>query len=81
MHTVSPLTVKALGVFVPDLRELTEIRYQWTRTFVVDSTAAQTTFGLEPTPLFEALDETISWYRQRSTSKDLSECRASTTTR
>ena len=75
VHTVSPLAVKALGIFVPDLRELSEIRYQLDASFVVDSTAAQAIFGLEPTPLFEAFDETISWYRHRSTSKDHTDAR------
>jgi nucleoside-diphosphate-sugar epimerase len=70
VRTVGPLAVKALGIFVPDLREVTEIHYQFDASFVVDSTAAQTTFGLEPTPLSEALNETISWYRHRSTTKD-----------
>jgi nucleoside-diphosphate-sugar epimerase len=67
VRTLSPLVLKALGVFVPDIRELAEIRYQFEAPFVVDSTAAQTTFGLAPTPMDEALAETVSWYRHRST--------------
>jgi nucleoside-diphosphate-sugar epimerase len=70
VRTVAPFALKTLGMFVPDLRELPEIRYQFDGSFVVDSTAAQTTFGLQPTPLGEALNETISWYRDRSTARD-----------
>jgi len=69
VRSVSPLALKVLGVFVPDLRELPEIRYQFDATFVVDSTAAQTTFGLEPTPMEDALRETIVWYRSRATAE------------
>jgi nucleoside-diphosphate-sugar epimerase len=66
VRSVSPLVVKVLGVFAPDLRELPEIRYQFDDPFVVDSTDAQTTFGLEPTSMDTALHETIAWYRNRA---------------
>jgi len=66
VRSISPLALKMLGIFVPDVRELGEIRYQFDDSFVVDSTAAQTTFGLEATPLEAALRETISWYRKRT---------------
>ena len=45
------LLVRALGLAVPFVRELEEVRYQFTRPFVLDSRAAQETFGLAPTPL------------------------------
>ena len=51
-------------------REIAEIRYQFDDPFVVDSTTAQTTFGLAVTPMHDALAETISWYRNRTTTKD-----------
>jgi nucleoside-diphosphate-sugar epimerase len=69
VNSVSPLVVKVLGVFVPDLRELPEIRYQFDDPFVVDSTAARTTFGLGPTPMETAVHETIAWYRNRATTE------------
>jgi nucleoside-diphosphate-sugar epimerase len=66
VRSISPLGLKLLGVFVPDIRELAEIRYQFDAPFVVDSTAVRTTFGLEATPMDAALGETIAWYRNRS---------------
>ncbi|WP_131739774.1 NAD-dependent epimerase/dehydratase family protein [Actinomadura roseirufa] len=45
----------ALGAFSPMLRELRETRYQFDRPYVLDSSAFETTFGLAPTPLDDAL--------------------------
>jgi len=43
------------GLFSADAREFPKVRYQFERPFVLDSTAAQKTFGLEPTPTDEVL--------------------------
>ena len=56
----------AAGVFSPMMRELREVRYQFDRPFVADSTAATKTFGITPTPLDEALAATVEWYRARA---------------
>jgi len=40
-----------------------ELFYQHTEDQVMDSSAFQQAFGVEPTPLGEALDATIEWYR------------------
>jgi nucleoside-diphosphate-sugar epimerase len=61
--TVPHWVLRMSGVFVPMIRELEEVRYQFTRPFVLDSTAATETFGLEPTPLDEALAATVAWWR------------------
>ena len=43
------------GLFSPLVKELRTTRYQFTRQFVVDSSATTRTFGLEPVPMDEAL--------------------------
>jgi nucleoside-diphosphate-sugar epimerase len=43
------------GLFSPAAREFREVRYQFERPFVLDSSAAEQTFGLTPTPLDDAL--------------------------
>jgi len=43
------------GLFNPFVRELRSTRYQWDRPFVIDSSLAQETFGISPTPMAEAL--------------------------
>src|SRR5665213_270011 len=47
--------VSVAGLFSPQLRELKETRYQFDRSFVFDSSACTAMFGIEPTPLEEAL--------------------------
>ena len=51
----------ALGVASPMLRELREVSYQFERSFVLDSSAVTETFGLEPTPVGEALTATLAY--------------------
>jgi nucleoside-diphosphate-sugar epimerase len=48
-------------------RESLGIAYQWERPFVVDDTRFRTTFGFEPTPLGDAVDGAVTWYRERVT--------------
>ena len=45
----------ATGLFSPMVKELRTTRYQFTRPFVIDSSATTETFGLQPTPMDEAL--------------------------
>jgi nucleoside-diphosphate-sugar epimerase len=48
------------SLVVRDLRELRKVLYQFDRPFVLDSSAAQRTFGLAPTPLAESVAESVS---------------------
>lgn len=53
------LLIRAGGLFSPLLRELPEVAYQTAHPFVMDSTAARTTFGLEPTDWDTILTATL----------------------
>jgi len=55
--------MNAIGVVSPLVRELRETRYQFDRPFVVDSSAFESTFGIAPTPIDEALEATLEFYR------------------
>jgi len=55
--------MNAVGVLSPMVRELRETRYQFDRPFVVDSSAFESTFGVVPTPIDEALKATLEFYR------------------
>jgi nucleoside-diphosphate-sugar epimerase len=67
---LAPVPVRALpgaalriaGLFSPLMRELTETSYQFNEDFVMDSQAAQQTFGLEPTPWDHVLTDVLSSY-------------------
>lgn len=51
-----------LGMVVPFMRELEEVRYQFEQPFVIDSTDSEATFGLTPTPMDVALTATVDWW-------------------
>lgn len=51
------------GLANPFARELRETAYQFDRPFLMDSTAAQETFGITPTPLDEVLAESVAGRR------------------
>ena len=54
------------GLFNPMAKATRETQYQFRKPFVLDSTAATEAFGISPTPLDDALRETIADLRSRS---------------
>jgi nucleoside-diphosphate-sugar epimerase len=61
--TVRPMPLRALALVAkvhPLTRELLEMSYQFTRPYVLDSTAAQREFGLAPTPWDEVCARTAT---------------------
>ena len=50
VKALSPLMFTVVSSFVPIVRELKETDYQFTRPFVMDSSAITAAFGLEPSP-------------------------------
>jgi nucleoside-diphosphate-sugar epimerase len=58
------LLIRGMGLFNPMMRELPEVAYQLEDPFVLDSTAAQQTFGLAPTPWDDVLAGVIASYRR-----------------
>ena len=59
------LALRAAGLLSPVLRELEETRYQFTRPYVLDSSAATAVFGLEATPLERTFADTVAWWQDR----------------
>jgi nucleoside-diphosphate-sugar epimerase len=66
VQVLPAFAVRLGGVAVPFLRELAEVRHQFTGPFVIDSSAAQETFGLAPTPLEDGLAGTVAWWREQA---------------
>jgi nucleoside-diphosphate-sugar epimerase len=52
-----------VGLRNPDARELIEMLYEFDRPFVMESQKVQRAFGIEPTPLREAVGATVEWAR------------------
>jgi nucleoside-diphosphate-sugar epimerase len=55
------LMVKGLGLFVPILREVDEMLYQWDEPFVADDRRFRERFGVLPTAPDEAARLTVAW--------------------
>lgn len=58
--------LKLAGVFVPLMRELEEMSYQYQYDYFFDSREIERTFGLTATPVGQAIDEIIATGQQRS---------------
>jgi len=58
--TIPSAVLVGMGLVWPLLRELRETEYQFRDDFVMDSSAAQATFGLKPTPWEEVVAITVS---------------------
>jgi len=59
VRTIPSAAVQALGLAWPLMRELRETEYQFRDDFIMDSTAAQETFRLAPTPWDEVVEATL----------------------
>lgn len=55
--------LRAAALVSPMMRELTEMAYQYERPFLIDASATTSTFGIQPTPLGEALTTTLAWWQ------------------
>ncbi|MEV7420162.1 NAD-dependent epimerase/dehydratase family protein [Streptomyces sp. NPDC089919] len=65
VRRLSPAVLAAASLFSPLLRELKEVRYQFDRPFVMDSTAYEKAYEAHPTPLDAQAAATIAWWRER----------------
>jgi hypothetical protein len=51
------------GLFIPAARESVEMLYEFEKPFVVDSSKFERAFGVKATPIAEATQTTVAWYR------------------
>lgn len=63
MMVAAPLMMRALGLFVPELREMIELEYEVMKPYVVDDSKYKKAFGDHSTPLKEAIQRTAEWYK------------------
>jgi hypothetical protein len=57
-------TVKAIGLFVPLVREVDEMLYQWDEPFVINDHRFRTRFRQEPANVEKAAADTVAWATQ-----------------
>jgi len=58
------IVLRALGLFNPAIRETIEMLYEFEEPFVVDDSRFEREFGEQATPLMEAIQRTVRWYRE-----------------
>lgn len=54
-----PIVLRALGVFSPEMKEISQLSYQMMTPYILDSTAAERRFSLEPTAWEDTLRRTL----------------------
>jgi nucleoside-diphosphate-sugar epimerase len=64
LRIVPPWMLRAMGVFVPNMREMVEMLYEFEEPFLVDDRAFTQTFQMTATPLAQSIPRTVDWYRQ-----------------
>lgn len=64
LRRMPPIILSALGLFVPMLKELQAMTYQWEEPFIVDDRRFRERFGDTATPLKEGARETVAWARE-----------------
>jgi hypothetical protein len=69
VRAIPAAVMRSAGLFSPLLRELAETRYQFSEDFVMDSSAAQRAFGLEPTPWDSVLAAVLRSYGWQGTDR------------
>lgn len=60
VRVVPKWALSAVGLVSPAVRAIRKMLYQWERPYVIDDRRFRTTFGIEPTPIDEALRATLS---------------------
>jgi nucleoside-diphosphate-sugar epimerase len=68
--------MRALGLVNRTVREISEMRYEFDEPFIVDASRAEIELGLRATPLADAVEQTVRWYRAQTAPWSASEQRA-----
>ena len=63
MSTMGKLMMSIGGLFIPEAKESIEMMYEYQKPFVIDSSKFERAFGMKPTPIREAIQETVAWYK------------------
>ena len=64
IERVPGFMIGVLGLFMPFMRELGEMNYQWTEPFLVDDRRYRERFGASPTAIADGTRATVAWARE-----------------
>jgi nucleoside-diphosphate-sugar epimerase len=66
LKVTPPWQMRALGLINRTVREINEMRYEFDEPFIIDASRAETELGLRATPLADAVERTVRWYREQA---------------
>ncbi len=69
MTNVGAGMLRFAGLFSPPAKELVEMIYEFDQPFIVDSSKFEKTFGMKATPMHEAIEETVAWFKSHPEKK------------
>jgi nucleoside-diphosphate-sugar epimerase len=69
MASVGKFMLGLAGLFIPEAKETVEMLYEFEQPFIVDSSKFEETFGMQATPMREAIKETVAWYKSHPKQK------------
>lgn len=69
IQAAGKFTLSMMGMFVPEVKESIEMLYEFEKPYIVDSSKFVQTFGMQATPLRQALRETVAWYKSHPQKK------------
>lgn len=66
LQVANKLMVRAMGLFVPIMREFVEMYYEYNEPFIMNHDKFVKAFGADVTPLQEAISTTVAWFRDHA---------------
>lgn len=60
---ITPMLLRAVGLFNPLAREVVEMAYEFEQPFIMDGAKFTRAFGGTPTPNQEAVHQTVAWFK------------------
>jgi nucleoside-diphosphate-sugar epimerase len=69
MSSMGKLMMSIGGLFIPEAKESVEMMYEFEQPFIVDSGKFERAFGMQATPMRDAIKETLAWYKSHPEKK------------
>jgi nucleoside-diphosphate-sugar epimerase len=69
MQVVGKFMMTLVGLFIPEAKESVEMMYEFEKPFIVDSSKFESAFGIQATPMHEAIQETVAWFQSHPEKK------------
>lgn len=66
VSAVPPAMLRIAGVFIPTIRELVEMKYEFDEPYILDASKTEAALGLRSTPFEVSIPATVAWWREES---------------